>query len=94
MYNDDPVTVIIMGCCGAQAVLGGTVMLLSRFTPQTFLVLGILGSVPFFVFNYYFVFVVEIFTRWMLIDFAENIAIFLLCMTGYFKMTRRGQETT
>lgn len=94
LYTGDPVTIIIMGCFGAQAVLGGTVMLLSRFTPRTFLVFGILGSVPFFAFNYYFVFVVEVFTRWMLLDFAGNIAIFSLCMLGYFGMKKRGQETT
>ncbi len=94
LYNGDPVTTIIMGCFGAQAVLGGTIMLLSRFTPRTFLVFAFLGSVPFFVFNYYFVFVVEVFTRWMLLDFVGNVAIFTLCMMGYLGMKRAGMETT
>ena len=94
LNNGDPVTVIIMGCFGAQAVLGGTIMLLSRFTARTFLVFGIIGSVPFFVFNYYFVFVTEIFTQWMLLDFAGNIAIFARCMMGYYGVKKSGQETT
>ena len=74
---------LILARFGSQAVLGGTVMWFSRFRPITFLVFGIVGSVPFFVFNYYFVFVVEMFTNWMLLDFAGNIAIFTLCMIGY-----------
>ena len=94
LYSGDRVTVIIMGCFGAQAVLGGTVMLLSRFTPTTFLVFGALGSVPFFLFNYYFVFVEPIFTRWMLLDFVGNIAILGLCVAGYIGMKRNGQTTT
>lgn len=94
LQTGDTVTAVIMGCFGAQAVLGGTVMLLSRFTPRTFLVFGILGSVPFFFFNYYFVFVVEIFTRWMLLDFVGNIAILSLCLMGYLGMKKRGMETT
>lgn len=94
IYTPNTVTTVIMGCFGAQAVLGGTIMLLSRFTARTFLVFGIVGSVPFFVFNYYFVFVVEIFTDWMLLDFVGNIAIFTLCMMGYYGLKKRGLETT
>lgn len=74
---------VLMACFGAQAVLAGTVMLLSRFTARTFLVFGIVGSVPFFIFNYYFVFVSKMFTSWMALDFVGNIAIFGLCMLGY-----------
>ncbi|MEM7748181.1 MAG: hypothetical protein AAF346_08005 [Pseudomonadota bacterium] len=92
--TEAPVTTVIMGCFGAQAVLGGLVMALSRFTAQTFLVVGIVGSLPFFVFNYYFVFVVEMFTNWMLLDFVGNIAIFALCMLGYLGLKKRGTHTT
>ncbi|MEQ8823757.1 MAG: hypothetical protein RIC14_05230 [Filomicrobium sp.] len=88
------VTTVLMSCFGAQAVLCGLVMALSRFTAQTFLVFGIVGSLPFFVFNYYFVFVVEMFTSWMLLDFAGNIAILVLCLLGYFGVKNSGQETT
>jgi|GEM_PF-457749 len=92
-YSDDPALKIIMGCFGAQAVLGGLVMLLSRFTPTTFLVFSIAGSVPFFGFNYYFVFVFEVFTRWMLLDFVGNFAILALCLWGYVTMKKNGLDT-
>ena len=92
--SGDIVSTVLMGCFGAQAALGGTVMFLSRFTPRTFLVFGILGSVPFFVFNYYFVFVEPVFNQWMLLDFAGNIAILTLCLMGYLGMKKSGQETT
>lgn len=84
---------LILACFGAQAVLAGTVMALARFTPTTFLVFGIVGSVPFFVFNYYYVFVVEMFTNWMLLDFVGNIAIFTLCMLGYRKARKELEGT-
>ena len=90
----DVVTTIVMGCFGAQAMLGGVVIALSRFTAQTFLVFGIVGSLPFFAFNYYFVFVSEIFTDWMLLDFVGNIAIFTLCMMGAYGLKKSGQATT
>ncbi|WP_224815773.1 hypothetical protein [Hasllibacter sp. MH4015] len=85
-YIGTPASSVILGCFGAQAVLGGIVMWLSRFRPITFLVFGIAGSVPFFIFNYYFVFVVEMFTNWMILDFFGNVAIFALCMLGYVKL--------
>lgn len=92
-YSDDPALKIIMGCFGAQAVLGGLVMLLSRFTPTTFLVFSVAGSVPFFAFNYYFVFIFEVFTRWMLLDFVGNFAILGLCLWGYFNMKKNSLAT-
>lgn len=52
-----PTSALFLSCFGAQAVLAGLVIALSRFTPMTFLIFGIVGSVPFFVFNWYFVFV-------------------------------------
>lgn len=74
---------VLFGCFGAQAVLCGTVILASEFRSKTFLIFGLIGSVPFFFFNYYFVFVVPIFSRWMLLDFAGNIGILVLGLAGW-----------
>ncbi len=46
---------LLLQCFGAQAMLVGVLTLLSRFTATTFLVFGLLASVPFFVFNAWFV---------------------------------------
>lgn len=77
---------VLIGCFGAQACLCGIVIALSRFRPVTFLVFGLAGSLPFFFFNVYFVFVVSMFSDWMLLDFAGNAAILALCMAGYRKL--------
>jgi hypothetical protein len=74
---------VLFGCFGAQAVLCGTVIVASDFKARTFLIFGLLGSIPFFVFNYYFVFVVPIFSRWMLLDFVGNIGILVLGLAGW-----------
>lgn len=73
---------LLMGCFGSQAVLTGTVLALTRFSARGFLVFGIVGSVPFFVFNFYFCFVIPMFTSWMLLDFVGNISILVLCIWG------------
>ena len=73
---------VILGCFGAQAVLCGIVILVSRFTARTFLVFGVCASLPFMAFNYYFYYVREVFTDWMLLDFAGNIGIFVLGIVG------------
>jgi len=78
-----PASNVLLGCFGAQAVLTGTVIALSRFNSRTFLIFGLIGSVPFFVFNYYFVFVAKMFTNWMMLDFVGNVAILVLCFAGY-----------
>lgn len=74
---------ILIGCFGAQAVLVGTVITTAEFKARTFLIFGFVGSVPFFVFNYYFYFIAEIFTHWMLLDFAGNIGIFACGLLGF-----------
>ncbi|MGJ8663358.1 MAG: hypothetical protein ACSHWU_06895, partial [Marinicella sp.] len=74
---------ILMGCFGAQAVLTGTVILASKFRPSTFLIFGVLGSIPFFVFNYYFYYINPVFSSWMVLDFLGNIIILVLCLLGY-----------
>lgn len=53
---------LLLQCFGAQAILVGTVVLTSRFLPRTFLIFGIVASVPFLVFNYYFYFERGMFT--------------------------------
>jgi hypothetical protein len=75
-------TALMMGCFGAQAVLAGLFAFFSRFTRTTFLVYGI-ALLPFFWFNYWFVFVVPIFNQWMLLDFIANVAMLALCVIGY-----------
>jgi len=74
---------LLMGCFGAQAVLCGSLMLLARFTAQTFLGFGLLASIPFFVFNAWFVWVAEMFTAWMLLDFAGNVSFLLIGIFGW-----------
>lgn len=84
-------TALLMGCFGAQAILCGSLMLLSRFTATTFLGFGLLASIPFFLFNAWFVWVAEMFTAWMLLDFAGNVSFFLIGIFGWRLMRH---ETT
>ncbi|MEM8972283.1 MAG: hypothetical protein AAGD43_09520 [Pseudomonadota bacterium] len=69
-------------------------MLLTHFTPRAFIVFGVLGSFPFFGFNYYFVFVEKILTPWMLLDVFGNIAIPVVYTLGYLGTKRENMETT
>ncbi|MCG7625173.1 hypothetical protein [Epibacterium sp. Ofav1-8] len=80
----------IMGCFGAQAVLNGTLLLTARFTPMTFLVFGLVGSVAVFVFNVWFWLVEPILNAWMLLDPAGNIGI-LSCGLWGWALARREQ---
>ena len=75
-------TAVLIGCFGAQAVLSGLFAAFSRFTRTTFLVYG-LALLPFFAFNYWFVFVVPVFNQWMALDFVCNLAMLALCVAGY-----------
>jgi hypothetical protein len=79
---------VFIACFGAQAVLCGAVIWFAKFTPKTFLAFGLLGSIPFFAFNYYFYFVEPIFTKWMLLDFAGNVAILACGLIGYWLSKR------
>ena len=84
-------TAVLVGCFGAQAVLVGILALTAQFRPSTFLIFGLAGSLPFFAFNYYFYFVTEVFTEWMLLDFAGNLGILTLGLLGYqFKRREDG----
>lgn len=92
-YQDlSPTSGLLMGCFGAQAILVGAVISLSSFRPITFLGFGLIGSLPFFVFNWYFVFVAKMFTPFMLIDFAGNLGI-LGCGILGFILLRREEAT-
>lgn len=75
---------LLIGGFGAQAMLCGLFILLSRFTRWTFLGYG-LALLPFFFFNYYFVFVIPVFTAWMLLDFVANIFMLAVCVYGWWR---------
>ena len=81
-YQGTEVTALFIGCFGAQAILSGLFAFFSRFTRTTFLVYGI-ALLPFFWFNYWFVFVVPILNEWMALDFVANVAMLILCIVGY-----------
>lgn len=78
---------LFIGCFGAQAVLGGLFIWFSRFTRQTFLVYAI-ALLPFFGFNYWFVYEVPILNRWMVLDFGANAAMLALSLWGWRMMGR------
>ena len=81
-YQGTIATGLFIGCFGAQAILSGLFAAFSRFTKTTFLVYGI-ALLPFFWFNYWFVFVVPIFNSWMILDVLSNVAMLALCVVGY-----------
>ncbi len=61
----------------------------ASFTPLNFLVFGLVGSVPFFVFNVWFR-LVEPVLKWMLLDLAGNVSILLIGIWGW-RRSRREQ---
>lgn len=81
-YHGTLTSAVLMGCFGAQAMLAGLFAAFSQFTRTTFLAYG-LALLPFFWFNYWFVFVVPLFNGWMMLDFAANLAMLALCVIGY-----------
>ena len=81
---------VMVGCFGAQAVLCAILIFTSTFTARTFLIFGLIGSLPFFVFNYYFVFVQPVFNIWMVFDFAGNIGILSFGILGWKLKSREG----
>ena len=90
--NSDLQARFLMGCFGAQAVLTGTIVLTARFTPTTFLVFGLIGSVPFFAFNVWFFVVEPVLNAWMLLDFAGNIGILVIGLWGWTLSKRERQD--
>lgn len=75
-------TALLFGCFGAQAMLAGLFAAFSRFTRATFLAYG-LALLPFSGFNYWFVFVVPMFSAWMALDLGANVAMLILCVLGW-----------
>ena len=73
---------VLMGCFGSQAVLSGLFAWFSRFNRTTFLVYGI-ALLPFFGFNYWFVYVVPVFNGWMALDLVSNAVMLGLCVWGW-----------
>lgn len=82
-YLGNATSALFLACFGAQAILVGIVIYTSRFLPSTFLIFGLVASIPFFGFNYYFYFVKGMFTDWMLLDFAGNVGILACGLWGY-----------
>ena len=78
---------LLIGCFGAQAVLSGLFAAFSRFTKTTFLVYAV-ALLPFFWFNYWFVFVVPMFNAWLALDFVSNVAMLILCLLGWRKLSQ------
>lgn len=76
---------ILIGCFGAQAVLGGLFIWFSRWQRRTFLIYAV-ALVPFFWFNYWFVYEVPIFNRWLALDFGANAAMLALSLWGWKKL--------
>lgn len=74
---------LLIGCFGAQAVLVGVVIAISEFSPRAFLIFGVMASIPFFVFNWYFYYQKSVFKDWMLLDFIGNLGILTCGMLGY-----------
>jgi hypothetical protein len=83
---------LMIGCFGAQAVLGGLFIWFSEWTAKTFLVYAI-ALLPFFWFNYWFVYEVPIFNRWMALDFVSNAAMLGLSLLGWRLMRQMPQAT-
>jgi len=81
-YQGSMASTLLIGCFGAQAVLSGLFAWFSRFTRTTFLFYA-MALLPFFWFNYWFVFVVPVFNAWMALDFLSNLAMLVLCVIGY-----------
>jgi undecaprenyl pyrophosphate phosphatase UppP len=80
---------LLIGCFGAQAVLGGLFIAFSRWTRTTFAVYAV-ALLPFFAFNYWFVYEVPVFNRWMALDFLSNAAMLALSLWGWRVAGRAG----
>ena len=81
---------LFIGCFGAQAVLGGLFIWFSIWKRTTFLVYAI-ALLPFFWFNYWFVFEVPVFNRWLALDFGSNAAMIALSVWGW-RTTARAEH--
>ena len=73
---------LFIGCFGAQATLCGLFIWFSEWRRRTFMMYTI-ALLPFFWFNYWFVFEVPIFNRWLVLDFGANAAMLGLSLWGW-----------
>ncbi|MBV7410247.1 hypothetical protein [Maritimibacter sp. DP1N21-5] len=73
---------VALGAFGAQALLCALFILTSRFTRWSFLAYAI-ALLPFFAFNYWFLYVEPLFSAGMIIDFAANLAMLGFCFMGW-----------
>lgn len=85
-------TALFIGCFGAQAVLSGLFVWFARFTATTFIIYAV-ALLPFFVFNYWFVYEVPLFNQWMALDFGANAMMLALSLWGWRLMPQDGTAT-
>ena len=83
--HNSSTSALLIGCFGAQGVLSGLFAFFSRFTQTTFVVYAV-ALLPFFWFNYWFVFVVPMFNMWLALDFGSNLAMLVLCVLGWRRL--------
>ena len=87
--HQDATTHVLLGCFGAQAILAGTLLYLADLSPSAFLMFGLIGSIPFYIFfNWYFYFVQPMFTSLMLVDVLGNTGILCCGIAGYYLKKR------
>jgi hypothetical protein len=84
--HNSATSAVLIGCFGAQAMISGLFAAFSQFRSITFIVYAI-ALLPFFAFNYYFVFVLPVFNHGMVVDFGANGLMLLICFWGY-RMTK------
>ncbi|KAI9144115.1 hypothetical protein BKA69DRAFT_1058363 [Paraphysoderma sedebokerense] len=77
-----PVPVLLTQCFGAQAMLCGLLLGTANMTSKSFKYFG-LATLPFFGFNYYYVFVNQLCTKLMALDLLSNCLIVGCCWWGY-----------
>lgn len=85
--HNSATSALLIGCFGAQAILGGLFIWFSQWQQKTFLIYAI-ALLPFFWFNYWFVFEVPIFNRWMALDFVSNATMLALSLWGWKRMKK------
>ncbi|HEX8300507.1 hypothetical protein [Sphingomonas sp.] len=81
-YREGAILPFAVACFGAQAMISGLFAAFSRFTKATFLAYGI-ALLPFFAFNWWFVFVDPVFTHLGLLDAVGNVIMLALCVAGW-----------
>lgn len=79
---DERILNVTLGAFGAQALLCSMFILTSRFTRWSFLAYGI-ALLPFFAFNYWFLYVEPLFSAGMVIDFVANVFMLGFCVMGW-----------